>query len=424
MIPTPSKVRRAARHPVPRASALLVAGGIVAAAAACESGGGDPLGPRPEVATGNAMAFGLWEPGAPDTCSKAVHDSYSVVGPDGLRYPTWHPPVDPATGCTFGHEHGRDPRGSDLFAEVGDIPFGLANQYLQASGFGAHRHEDHVGHKIEWENDMEMRVGDGGDGILTVTCDVLTKLHQGTHSADAFTNNMHELVYHLRCSDGTGFSITLLTPIGDAGELVAGCDRDRRHRPGTATPPNSPDGGGRRAIPDISCVRQRVIDAGDGRPRFDRALRESWEINARIRTVSNRTLVSINPYFQVRDPARFFDPSAPGGLGRPVELCSVEGIQGRDRCESLGGSTVSWDDPRSPFKGVRRFVDVNANRVRNADGPEVWYTDPLGRNGRTEPFPGSIRQWIAVRDNKGIDLHGPVIGKNRDYDAPGVRAPN
>ena len=84
----------------------------------------------------------------------------------------------------------------------------------------------------------------------------------------------------------------------------------------------------------------------------------------------------------------------------------------------------AWDDPRSPFKGVRRFVDVNGNNVRNADGPNVWYTDPLGRNGSTEPFVGSIRQWIGRHDNSGLDLHGVVMGRDRDYNGPGVRAPN
>ena len=77
-----------------------------------------------------------------------------------------------------------------------------------------------------------------------------------------------------------------------------------------------------------------------------------------------------------------------------------------------------------PFKGTRRFVDVNSNRVSNLDGPSVWYTDSLGQNGRTEPFPGSIRQWIAVRDNSSFDLSGGVIGRDRDYDARGVHAPN
>lgn len=374
-------------------------------------------------AVGNSMAIGVWTPAGTDTCSPEIHDAYHTVGPDGLRYPTWHPPVDPATGCRFGHEHGRDPSGSKLYAEVGPIPFGYANEHLFASGFGAHRHEDHVGHKIEWENGMEMRVGNGGSAAISVRCDVLTKLHQGTHSPDAFTNNLHEIVYHIRCTDGTGFSATLLTPIGTPGEMVVGCDRDRRIPVGTATPPISPNGGGKRAVPDAGCVQSQVFRPNGERPRFDSALHESWETSASLRTANGRTLVSFDPYFQVMDPSRYFDSSAERSLARPVDLCRVTGVAGRDRCQDVP-TNVSWDDPRSPFKGVRRFVDINSNNIRNGDGPTVWYTDPLGRNGRTEPFPGSIRQWVARRDNSGLDLHGPVIGKNRNYDGPGVRAPN
>lgn len=377
----------------------------------------------PDV-VGDAVAFGIWTPSGTDTCSKAVHDQYSTIGPDGYRYPTWHPPVDPATGCTFGHEHGRDPAGSHLFDEVGAIPFGLANQHLEAGGFGAPRNEDHVGHKVEWENDMMMNISGGGQNVIAVECDLLVKMHQGTHSPDAFTNNMHEVAYHIRCTDGTGFSATLLTPIGTPGELVVSCDRDIHIPAGTANPSISPDGGGKRAIPETACIEDRVLQPEDGRPRFDSALRESWEISASLRDQNNRRLVSFNPYFQVMDPSRFYDASAPNGMGRPVELCYMPALQGEDRCEAVGTDSVAWDSPRSPFKGVRRFVDVNSNRVSNLDGPNVWYTDALGRNGSTEPFPGSIRQWIAQRDNDGLSISGPVIGRNRSYDAPGVRAPN
>jgi len=42
---------------------------------------------------------------------------------------------------------------------------------------------------------VKFDLGDGVAGsVLEVRCDVLTKLHQGTHSKDAFTNNLHELV--------------------------------------------------------------------------------------------------------------------------------------------------------------------------------------------------------------------------------------
>src|SRR5882672_1493064 len=74
---------------------------------ACQDG---PAAPDYGAATGNAASFGLWTPGANDDCTAAQHDAYSVVGPDHKRYPTWHPPIDPVSGCSFGHDHGRDPR--------------------------------------------------------------------------------------------------------------------------------------------------------------------------------------------------------------------------------------------------------------------------------------------------------------------------
>ena len=412
--------RKVALTPAQRAVALFALSlALLLLLTSCES----TTSPEPIVALGDAVAFGIWTPAGTDTCSKAIHDSYSTVGPDQLRYPTWHPPVDPVTGCTFGHEHGRDPSGSDLYDMVGDIPFGYANQHLMESGFGAVRNEDHVGHKVEWENDMEMSVGEGGSAVISVRCDVLVKMHQGTHSPDAFTNNMHEVAYHIRCSDGTGFSATVLTPIGDAGELVSSCDRERDIFAGTPTPPNSPNGGGHRAIPDQSCVMQHVLD-GSSRPSFDQALHESWEISVSLRAANGQTLVGFNPYFQVTDPSRYYDPAAPRSMSRPIDLCALSALRGRDRCSGLPATPVAWDSPDSPFKGVRRFVDINGNDVRNAGGPNVWYTDPLGRNGRTEPFAGSIRQWIASRSNAGLDLHGPVIGQSRNYNGPGVRAPN
>ena len=65
-----------------------------------------PLQPQ-----GFGVAYGIWVPGSGDSCPVEVHNRYSTVGPDRKLYPTWHPPVDPTTGCSFGHEHGRDPRG-------------------------------------------------------------------------------------------------------------------------------------------------------------------------------------------------------------------------------------------------------------------------------------------------------------------------
>jgi len=386
--------------------------------AACDDSPHEPL--TGGQATGPSLAYDKWEPGPNDTCTREIHNSYSVVGPDGLLYPTWHPPVDPATGCTFGHEHGRDPGGSDLYAEVGDIPFGLA---LPA---------DHVGYKIEWENDVPFRFSGGAaNSLFDVSCDVMVALHQGSHGAGAFVINTHELVFHASCSDRTHVHVTMITTIGDPGEFVSACDRDRRIAAGP--PPDAPDGGGVRRIPDRPCIEEHILVPEGERSNFGRGLRESWEVSDRVRTADGRTLVSFNPYFQVLFPARYYDAAVPNGLARSVDVCFEAGAAGEaaqgDLCESAtqGGTldALAYDDPRSPFNGARRFVDVNSIRISNADGPEIWYTDKFGKNARRQPFEGSLRQFIAKVDNhREVMPSGPAIGRDRDYGEGVVHAPN
>lgn len=144
-----------------RPGTLVAACVMTLAVVACEDGS-TPFAPTsPSQATGSSVAMAAWTPGTLDTCSQEIHDRYTVIGPDGLLYPTWHPPVDPLTGCSFGHEHGRDPRGSRLHRAVGEIPFGYANSQLDIWDPFGRRHEDHVGHKIEWQNDVPLRFGGG-----------------------------------------------------------------------------------------------------------------------------------------------------------------------------------------------------------------------------------------------------------------------
>ena len=97
----------------------------------------------------------------------------------------------------------------------------------------------------------------------------------------------------------------------------------------------------------------------------------------------------------------------------------------------LGAEANAWFDgtddvnQRLALYGADRFVDINANRISSPDGPEVWYTDAYGQNGQTEPFPNSIRQWIARGESAaGVDDGGPTVGDDRDYSGPGTQAPN
>lgn len=412
---------------LPIAGCLLAAVAIVLAG--CSDGAAAPPDVRVAV-NGDARAFGLWRPATGGECPAEVHDAYSTVGEDGKRYPTWHPPVDPATGCSFGHEHGRDPRGSRLYTSVGDLPFGYVNEQLDQSGLGIHRHEDHVGHKIEWENDVLVPLPAGTSGLLEVRCDVLTKLHQGTHSRDAFANNLHELNYHIRCSEGTEMHIAMLAAIGRPGEFERTCGGTVTV--GGAVPANAPAGGGRRRIPHASCLEGRILRPLGSRSDYG-VLHESWETSNSIRTAQGRTLASFNPYFQVFRPSRYFDPAATDGVARPIALCYAVGPNGE---RAQGGECalstdsgrvagVTYDDARSRFNGVRRQVDINDNRLSNAGGPREWYTDAFGRNAQPTPFPGAIRQVLApIRNDWGFDIRGPVVGGNRQYGGTGTRAPN
>jgi hypothetical protein len=319
-----------------------------------------------------------------------------------------------------------------LYEDVGALVFGYANQQLEVFDPANPRNEDHFGHKVEWENDLRLSFDDGRGGVLAITCDVLAKLHQGTHSKDAFTNNVHEIIYHIRCSDRTEMHVQMLTAIGEPGEFVVSCDRNRHIQVGPATPRNSPRGGGHRAIPDRSCVENHMLVSSGERSDFEAALRESWETSNNVRREDGHTLASFDPYFQVIFPSRFYDVSKPDATGRPIEVCyetTVFGERARgDECDqSTRGGTLlglTYNDPRSAFNGVLRFMDVNGNRISNEDGPNVWYTDPYGRRGRTTPFPGSIKQWIAKIDNGGREGQGPVIGRERNYGGTGVHAPN
>ena len=69
-------------------------------------------------------------------------------------------------------------------------------------------------------------------------------------------------------------------------------------------------------------------------------------------------------------------------------------------------------------------MDMNSLDIDNEAGPTAWYTDPFGGHGKTTSFPGSIRQFVARVDNRGLNLSGPQIGATRNYGGAGVHAPN
>src|SRR5882762_8092264 len=92
---------------------------------------------------------------------------------------------------------------------------------------------------------------------------------------------LHELAYHIRCTDGTELHMTLLAAIGDPGQFERSCD-GATVVVGPATPANSPPGGGRRIISDRTCIDQFVLVPPGQRSNFG-VLHESWQLSLSLR---------------------------------------------------------------------------------------------------------------------------------------------
>lgn len=386
---------------------------------------------------GDRKTYG-WEPSKYDTCPASLHDEYTVTGPDGKRYDSWHPTsaVDPATGkkCTFGHEHGDDPRTSDIYEwavkKTGDkatgIPFSYANEVsavaAEEHGSVPHRHEDHYGHKFIVRNNVKQvradRAGYARDASGNpIECDYLMKVHQGSHSKDALSNNAHELFYAVRCSDGTEMAVTTLTPFGQPNEYIRNCTDEKVQTSGSDLPGANT---GARRIPDEKCLNANVLNGPNTSDVW--GLYELWESDTTITDPSGKTIARFDPWFGVRNPSRF----ASGSESKPVsQLFDKEKTVGWPWSTMSG--VLDQKDPASPFNGAQRDVYVQYSTVDNRGGSEFIYTDAYGRNSSASEFTGSIRQYVSTTSNTSLpELERRAFGFNTDYGAPGtgVHAPN
>ncbi|MFN8075619.1 MAG: RICIN domain-containing protein [Kineosporiaceae bacterium] len=371
-------------------------------------------------------------------CSIAVHARYWTYGPDGKVYPTWHPPTGP-DGCTFGHEHGDDPRTSVLFASVGWPAFGYVNEQLAPSNPASQRDEDHVGHKVSVAGPVDVHAGGTPENKgnptapVTMTCNALLKFHQGTHSPDALTNNLHELMYNARCrytDDGAWVEahLSVLAPLGRPGGFTAqqacsGVANKAVDGVGPASPADSPSGLVGRFIPDADCARGVLAGTQDV---F--SLNEVWVAGITGFSASPRLQVQAFPFFFVLNPSRYYDASATTKIKRPLDLCHA-GAKGflcdQVRRAAAGGTPMAYDDVRSPFNGAQRQFGAGILAVRNS-GPTTWYTDAFGSRFTTTAFPGAIKQYLKG-DHAGGREQGQIMDDFTNYAAKAsdrIHAPN
>jgi hypothetical protein len=427
----------------------LLCGSVVVSCAGDAPDASDDRASRPA-----SSAMGRWTPLADvDTCTKEFHDTFFVIGPDGKKYPTWHLPeeIDPDTGtrCSFGHDHGMDPRSSNLWADLqrhfgydangsgtiddaelatSGVPFGYVAEQLEGSA--TPRLEAHTGYKIVYANDVaRTRLVNGQPQSFDLACDLFAAFQQNTSTADAFASNLHSVTYAIDCNSGTAQSqypvkliVSTMATYGDPGGFTIFVSGQPAQQPaGTASPSNSPAGGTElgRQIPTFDLVAANIFVPSSQTSNYDSALTERWDTRITLRRFDSTELATIDPGFGVFTPPRYFDANR--GLANTIEVCySGLNASGQFVNTPLLASTIvrrarggtcaavapngpataldlriAFDDATSPFNACRRDAVFRDNVIRNGGGATTWYTDAFGLGGRSVPFSGSVKQFVA-----------------------------
>ncbi len=409
-------------------------------------------GPPPQDVV-RSHGFGSW-PGEHLTQScRDLHDSYWVQGPQAdevsdpehpanKAYHTWHPAlaVHPDTGeeCDFGHEHGWDPTLAP--AEVFELSGGWPAFGYVAETMSGHRHEDHVGHKVTVAK-FRASIGNGAGSEplydAGFECDWLSKIHQGSHSMDAFANHLHEYFLTLRCFDGlngqgivdntvvgTEFSVNVMYTYGLPNEFAEdGCSRDDPSTPDVnetvfaAATVTGPEG---QPAPTAHQLTPIGTDSPNNRG-FTCANGVIWKDMSEIQQVDlwtqlveiqandGTTALTIQPYYIIKNPSRIvagYDAAAgeqPSEVVRTIDLCYDEAGDRLERgfCTDAPDVKPDWRSPTSPFNGTLRAVNFKSSHVANGNGPEQFCTDPAGRAVQDTPpcEPGHVMQKISAFDN-------------------------
>jgi hypothetical protein len=308
-------------------------------------------------------------PVAGQKCPDWVHDQYTVAGPDGKSYRTWHPPIDPTSGCWFGHEHGADPRTSG------------ADNTLPAFGYAASllgMTEPHEGYKVfilnNGTNTQDGRVVSGDYRII---------FHMGTHGVGRYTARFHSLEYDFVARDNTG-RVAHIYGMGDTGDNMGStCDNPRKNG---------------RDFSTIGC-------------------NDAYEIWSFSFTVSDPKQQYGTEPMQARTyisgAVAAFDPITTRDPADNARLVYTQDYRSP-------GSGIDPTSPNARYLGCQREAYGGPNYWNNSGKPTIVYTDPYGKIVSTTPGAGLIQQEISAVKNSTFSQ----FKYRQDFCGNGVRFPN
>lgn len=317
-------------------------------------------------------------PAVGQTCPDWVHDRYTVVGPDGNTYATWHPPVDPEIGCTFGHEHGADPRTSKANS---DLPaFGYAAAQMGMS-------EPHVGFKV-----FVLNAGDVVESNVdnkSADQNVRIVFHMGTSGPKRFTEPMHSMQLDVVDQNDSRFAhVHGMADTGSVDQAGSTCDTPRR---------------GGKDFSTVTCndayeiwngVRFQIIDPSDPYQGID------------------QTRFGAQPSVAVFDPVTSRDPLDSS------RLLFTQALRG----DLLSRPDIDPQSPQATYKGCEREMYAGPLFWHNAGQRTVYFTDALGRvspDGQQDAL-HTIQQVVSADTGSS----STIWKKRQDFCVDSIHSPN
>ena len=302
-----------------------------------------------------------------------------------------------------------------------------------------------------------------------ISCDWLSKIHQGSWSRDALANNAHEYFLNLRCTDGVQIRLKQLVTFGPPELVTNICDNPAV---GQADALNYPDQTS-QAFPGgvASASGTQVTRPLDGKREFSciknmrwkDSLEELWKSDGVIEFPGGGFL-NFSPYYVVLNPARYLDHQwaqrgAADGYVSSVDLCFDDNAAYRGLpmgfCDAVPAdlaqlsSELRQKDIRNPMNGTRRVIhpkSIVMYTANEAGGDPVitFCTNRLGRNARIAEAgsctEGEIEQLVSRSDRRqwgwnGSDVNAISDGDQlrgagylnewvRDFNGAGIRFPN
>jgi hypothetical protein len=304
---------------------------------------------------GDGTIWGAVTPDILGTCSSAVHDRYVVSAPDGYRYRTWHPQVDPS-GCIFAHEHGDNPAAIQN-GEIASEPvlFGYIGRRMPMPPEEPFGHEEaHEGFKVFVANP-----GDRNDEGRINRVYSRSVFHMGTGGPKRFNTRFHSADIRLIHPE---FGLKAFTRLMmDTGGTATVCD------------------------PRVKAPTKDVISLAS--PCILSSLYEIWSTQQVVR-YQGREIYRAFATPAVFDPITVFDPANPTRVVYTFDTVvnAIMQFPTRDRRYVRGCDRESYAQPGYWYNG--------------STGRQTFYTDTLG-NELPAADPMAIAQTISQSNSVG-----------------------